>query len=110
MAANPTIFDRKLLRARRQRASALGAETFLLDHVAADLMERMASVLRQFDRAVDLGTPADTVRRALVTSGRVGLMVDAVPDTPGLDTSCPRVAADEEALPFADDSLELVVS
>jgi len=70
----------------------------------------VASVLRQFDRAVDLGTPADTVRRALVTSGRVGMIVAAVPDTPGLDTSCPRVAADEEALPFADGSLDLVVS
>jgi SAM-dependent methyltransferase len=110
MAANPTIFDRKLLRARRKRASTLGAETFLLDHVAADLIERMASVLRQFDCAVDLGTPADTVRRALITSGQVGMIVAAVPDTPGLDMSCPRVAADEEALPFADGSLDLVIS
>ena len=70
MSASPTIFDRTLLRARRKRAAALGAETFLLDRVAADMAERLTAVLRQFDRAVDLGTPTDTVApRALATAG-----------------------------------------
>ena len=63
--SGPAIFDRTLLRARQQRARALGAETFLIDRVAAELGERLAVVLRQFDRAVDLGTPTDAVRRVL---------------------------------------------
>ncbi len=110
MSATPTIFDRKLLRARRKRASALGAETFLLDRVAADMAERLTAVLRQFVCAVDLGTPADAVRRALRASCRVGTIIAAELDATRLDPAFPRVAADEEALPFADGSLDLVVS
>src|ERR1039457_4537057 len=45
MPQSPTIFDRKLLRARQQRARALGAETFLIDRVAAELGERLAVAL-----------------------------------------------------------------
>jgi SAM-dependent methyltransferase len=93
---SPTIFDRHLLRARRQRAAALGAECFLIDRVAGELGERLGAVLRTFEVAVDLGTPTDAVRRVLVDSGKVG--------------SVARVVADEEALPFADGSLDLVVS
>jgi len=105
MPSNPTIFDRKLLRARRARAHALGPETFLIDRVAAELAERLSAVLRRFERAVDLGTPTDAVRRALEGGGKVASLIAAAPyDAPV------RVAADEEALPFADGSLDLVVS
>lgn len=110
MSANPAIFDRHLLRARRRRARALGPATFLLDRVAADLGERLSAVLRVFDVAVDLGTPTDAVRRALSQSGKITTLVAAEPNASALDTAFPRVAADEEALPFADASLDLVVS
>jgi SAM-dependent methyltransferase len=110
MSASPTIFDRKLLRARQQRARALGPETFLLDRVAAELGERLSTVLRQFERAVDLGTPTDAVRRVLAASGKVATIVAAEPAAARLDTSSLRVAADEEALPVADGALDLVVS
>lgn len=110
MPQSPTIFDRILLRARQQRARALGPETFLIDRVAADLGERLSVVLRTFERAVDLGTPTDAVRRALAESGKVGMIVAAEPAVARLDDSFPRVAADEETLPFADGSLDLVVS
>jgi SAM-dependent methyltransferase len=108
MPQSPTIFDRKLLRTRQQRARALGAETFLIDRVAAELGERLAVVLRQFERAVDLGTPTDAVRRVLAESGKVGTIVSAAPAAARGNSL--RVAADEEALPFADSSLDLVVS
>jgi SAM-dependent methyltransferase len=110
MSASPTIFDRSLLRARRARAAALGAETFLLDQVADDMAERLSTVLRQFDRAVDLGTPTDAVRRALSETGRVGSLIAAEPAAHRLDTDFVRVVADEEALPFAEGSLDLLVS
>jgi SAM-dependent methyltransferase len=96
MSAGPTIFDRGLLRLRQQRARALGPATFLLDRVASELGERLAVVLRRFDRAADLGTPTDAARRVLAESGKVGTMADVI--------------VDEEALPFADGSLDLVVS
>ena len=110
MPSNPTIFDRSLLRARQQRARALGVETFLIDRIAAELGERLAVVLRQFERAVDLGTPTDAVRRVLAESGKVAMVVAAVPSPAPREASSLCVAADEEALPFADASLDLVVS
>ena len=106
----PVLFDRQLLRRRRERARALGPETFLLDQVAADLAERIGVVLRRFERVVDLGTPTDALRRALADKENVGTILAAEADAPLLDADFPRVAADEEALPFADGMLDLVVS
>ena len=97
MSSSPAIFDRKLLRLRQRRARALGPATFLIDRVGDELGERLSIVLRRFERAVDLGTPTDAVRRVLAASGKVAAVVD-------------RVAVDEEALPFADGALDLVVS
>lgn len=110
MSASPTIFDRKLLHTRQQRARALGPVTFLIERVAEELGERLAVVLRQFDRAVDLGTPTGAVRRVLAASGKIATIVAAVPVILRPDTSSLPVIADEEALPFADASLDLVVS
>lgn len=110
MSSGPSIFDRRLLRARQRRALALGPETFLLDRVADELGERLASVLREFDRAVDLGTPTDTVRRALAESGKVRTIVAATSAPASRDPSALRVVTDEEVLPFAGGSLDLVVS
>ena len=76
-APTPAIIDRYLLRARRRRALALGPATFLLDRVAEDLVDRLATVLRSFACALDLGTPTDAVRRALAASGKVGTIIAA---------------------------------
>jgi SAM-dependent methyltransferase len=94
---------------RQQRARSLGPETFLLDRVADDLAERLSAVLRHFDIAVDLGTPTDAVRRALVASGKVTTIIGAE-FTVGSDHSFLRIGADEETLPFAAGSLDLVTS
>jgi SAM-dependent methyltransferase len=136
MSTGPVIFDRMLLRARRRRAEALGAATFLLDRVAEDLGERLAPVLRQFDLALDLGTPGDAVARVLAASGKVGAIITAdalARVTRGSAGSPPAhsrasgnpesgsplsrrraesciVAADEEMLPFGEATLDLVVS
>jgi SAM-dependent methyltransferase len=97
MNSSPIIFDRKLLAQRRARARALGPSTFLLDRVADDLGDRLATVLRRYERALDLGTPGDALRRVLAASGKVDSIIGGV-------------AFDEEALPFGDASLDLVVS
>jgi SAM-dependent methyltransferase len=105
---HPLIFDRGLLRARRARAARRDPATFLIERAADDLSARLAAVLRQFDLAADIGTPTDAVRRAL--SGRVGAMIAVDPVAAHLATERLAVAADEEALPFRDGSLDLVVS
>jgi SAM-dependent methyltransferase len=99
MAQGPIIFDRELLRRRLARARALGPATFLIDRVAEELGERLAVVVRRFERAADLGTPTDAVARVLAASGKIDSVI-----------SDQDVAMDEEALPFADQSLDLVVS
>ena len=111
MPQHPIILDRALLRARRRRAAGLGAATFLVDRVAEDFAERLATVLRRFAYALDLGTPTDAVRRALAASGKVDniIAVDALADAASVGAGL-VVAADEEALAFRDGSLDLVVS
>jgi SAM-dependent methyltransferase len=59
-------------------------------------------VLRQFDVAVDLGTPTDAVRGVLADFASIGRLFAAGPEGDAI--------ADEEALPFRDGSLDLVVS
>jgi SAM-dependent methyltransferase len=109
MSSGPKIFDRRLLHARQARARVLGPATFLLDRTATELGERLSAILRRFEVAVDLGTPTDAVRRVLAASGKVGAIVAAAYPL-DRNSSFLRVAADEEALPFADGSLDLVVS
>jgi SAM-dependent methyltransferase len=92
----PRLFDRALLRARQDRARRAGSETFLLDRIVADLVERLQAVKRQFTHGVDLGTPGDQVRRAL--AGQIDLRSIALPDD------------DRDPLPLAAESVDLVVS
>src|ERR1041385_195274 len=107
MSSGSNIFDRRLLRVRQRRARRSAPATFLLDRVATDLDERLSAVLRKFDVAVDLGTPSDVLRRVLAANKNVGTVIAAGRD--GADNDL-RVTADEEALPFAAGSLDLVVS
>ena len=111
MTESPLIFDRMLLRARRRRATAAGPETFLLDHVASDLAERLTAVLRRFDLVLDLGAPGDAVRRALAGLPSIGTVISADTVLPGRAANAPRfVVADEEKLPFGAAAFDLVVS
>jgi SAM-dependent methyltransferase len=106
MAESPLIFDRLLQRRRRFRAAASPAGHFLLDHVAGELADRLSVVLRRFDLGVDLGSPGEAVRMALRRLGAVATIVG----TDVIARPKPFVIADEEALPFRDGSLDLVVS
>ncbi len=116
MMSTPTLlFDRALIEARRRRARRIGPATFLLDRVAEDFADRLATVLRRFDCAVDLGTPTQAVRAALAGNDAIGTMIAVgrafdEADTVSADTVPLRVVADLEALPFAAGSLDLVVS
>jgi SAM-dependent methyltransferase len=104
MESGPVIFDRALLRRRQARARALGYETFLIDRVASDMVDRVGAVLRRFDLAADLGTPTGALRDILKGNPAIGRLISAGA-SPASD-----VIADEEALPFRDGALGLVVS
>lgn len=110
---HPVLFDRRLIALRRARAIA-DAEPgidFLVDLVAADIAERLSTIVRPFDTAVVIGGPTEALSRAVRDSGKVGRVIRADLFVPGIGTDpAPQVVLDDEALPFADDSLDLVVS
>jgi len=111
VAGNPVIFDRPLLRQRRRRALRGEPVDFLLNQVAGELAERLAVVNRSFVTAVDLGTPGNALRQAIHARGLAQTVIGTDPlARVSRDAAGPFVAADEEMLPFADGSLDLVVS
>jgi SAM-dependent methyltransferase len=107
LTTSPEIFDRALIRARQQRAAASEAVTFLLDRVADEFADRLTAVTRRFDLAADIGTPGEAVGVALSQLASVGTIVRS---SLLADAKQKSVAADEEALPFRDASLDLIVS
>jgi SAM-dependent methyltransferase len=114
-ASPPRIFDRDLLRRRLDRAAPgyAGAD-FLKRRAAGDIVMRLEAIMRDFPRAVDLGARNGAFAEALAASDaapRVGLLVEA--DLSGAmlaGRAGMRIVADEERLPFAPASLDLIVS
>ena len=105
-------FDRELLVRRRNRfASGSGAHDFLLRRVAEDISERLQIVQRDFPKVLNLGAHNGAVSDLIRSLPNVGDVIDA-DASDGLLSACagPRVRCDEEALPFADGVLDLVVS
>ena len=119
MNAPPRLFDRDLHRQRLDRAApAYGAADFLKARAAADAVERLEAIMRDFPVAVDLGARNGAFAAALARSdakAKVGALIEAdlshrmLSNRPGLNTGL-KIQADEERLPFADESLNLVVS
>ncbi len=110
MSSETSLFDRQLIRMRQARVRKRVPATFLLDRAAVELGERLSAVRRRFDVAADLGTPTDAVSRILAANKNIGTIVAAGANLQDADQSLLRVAADEEALPFADGVLDLVAS
>jgi SAM-dependent methyltransferase len=118
--APPRLFDRDLHRVRLDRAAAgYGAADFLKARAAADAVERLEAIMRDFPLAVDLGARNGAFAAALARSDaqrnpekpKVGVLIEADLSLRMLaDRTGPKVQADEERLPCADESLNLVVS
>jgi SAM-dependent methyltransferase len=96
-----------LVRRRLSRAAKHPA-CFLLDRVAADFGERLSLSSRPFARALDLGTPGPQIAEALKSSPERRVFRAA----PLADSAYAplSIAADEEALPFAFQSFDLIAS
>ena len=107
----PRIFDRDLLRRRLARARRSGEEDFLLARAAADAVDRLSFVKREFRDVLDLGTPrpalAAALAAALPTAGVTRM--SPLPER-GAAGRWREVVGDEEHQPFAPGSFDLVVS
>jgi NADH dehydrogenase [ubiquinone] 1 alpha subcomplex assembly factor 5 len=105
-----TVFDRALVRRRRDRAVPnFSDHSFLFDEVAERLADRLEDVLRPFPLTLDVGCHDGAVGRIL--AGRKGIeRLIACDLAPGFARAARGLAADEEFLPFAPNSFDLVVS
>jgi SAM-dependent methyltransferase len=110
--AAPRVFDRALLARRRSRALARRAPgaDFLLAHAVEDLADRLAIVTRSFPIAVDLGGHTGRLHEVLqqVPGVERAVRVDVLTQDRGVPGA--HLIADDALIPFADASLDLVVS
>ncbi len=109
------VFDRRAVRRHRERAAkTLAAHDFLLREVAERLAERLDDVTRRFPLALDLGCHDGALGRALAGHGGIETLVqaDLSPAMAGRAAAGGRLAlaADEEALPFAEAAFDAVFS
>jgi SAM-dependent methyltransferase len=98
----PRIFDSQAYRRRRERAARLNGDIFLAQDVAGHLAERLGAINRHFGRGLDLHSRASvfpTLQPFADSWARTGFAWDR-----------PSVIADEEILPFADASFDVVTS
>ena len=114
-SASPTrIFDRALHARRRTRsATRFGTYSFLKQAAAEDIALRLSAINRRFERVLDLGAHdgalSQTLRADPALAGRLG-DIFSTDLSPAFARPPLGVVADEEALPFADGSFDLVVS
>jgi SAM-dependent methyltransferase len=91
----PLLFDPRALALHRRRAAADPAD-FLLRHVATDMADRLAAVLRPFQDAAEIGSLTPAVFEAL---------------KPGFTGTLPRVDdIAEEILPLGAGTIDLALS
>lgn len=100
----PVIFDRKLYAARRLQAACRAEKSFLAGQAGETLAERLAGLSRKFPHALDLGSrPENFPLFESVAASWV--RTAAAPGHPFAS-----VIVDEELLPFAPGSFDLVLS
>ena len=105
----PMIFDRLALRRNRDRAAAsVHRVQPILQDIADRLLDRLDDTTRHFTRALDIGGRGVTAPM-LRARGIWTVATDLSPRM-AAKNGLPAVAADEEFLPFAPASFDLVVA
>ncbi|NIJ07761.1 SAM-dependent methyltransferase [Sphingomonas vulcanisoli] len=106
--AAPEIFSRALRRRRRDRAQpGYAAHGFLRDAMIEGLLERLDFVTRDFKDVLDLGCADGALTGALRARGLTVMPCDA---GARFAAAAEGVQCEEDALPFAPGSFDLIVS
>lgn len=109
-ASPPILFDRKLLRQRRNRiAASLPEHAFLLQRVIDDMLDRVESINRNFDRVLVLGG-GGLFSGLLAERPNAAEKIGTLIETDLAEKLARDVCVDEEQLPFADESFDLVIA
>ncbi len=112
MTDDMTVFDRRLVRARRDRA-ATGFEEFdfLYREVADRLADRLLDIARAFPMALDLGCHTGVLEDVLNGRGKIETLVQCdLSEHMVRQANSLTVVADEETLPFDAPRFDLVLS
>ena len=106
------IFDRNLVRRHRNRAAADFTEhDFLFREIGERLADRLDDITRRFPLAVEIGARGGLFRAIVGARGGIERLVETDLSPALLRRKAGnRLVADEELLPFAEASLDLVVS
>lgn len=108
-------FDRRAVRAHRDRAAALLPEhDFLFREVAERLTDRLGDVTRRFPLALDLGCHGGELSAMLAGQGGIETLIQC-DLSPGMARRAranrhPTLVGDEEALPFGAAAFDLILS
>lgn len=106
----PDIFDRPLVALRRERAAPRIARVAPILDAAADLLlDRLDDTTRRFSHALDLGGRGSVAGRLRARGVDFVTSMDLSPGMARAAGGLP-VAADEEWLPFAPGSFDLIVA
>lgn len=112
MSEGPLLFDRRLLRERRARfAAEIEDREVLVGHIAGEIADRVAIMLRAFPRALDLGAYHGLLGRTIAELPSVEDVFYAE-SVLAYARRCPppAIVCDEDLLPFKDGAFNLVVS
>lgn len=109
------VFDRTALRRHRDRAAAtLPQADFLFREAAERLADRLNDVTRRFPLALDLGCHGGQLTEIIGAPSKVERLFQCDPSLAMARTAArnkrPTAVADEDALPFGNGALDLVVS
>ncbi len=112
MTDEMTVFDRRLVRARRDRAAAgFGDFDFLFREVADRLADRLMDITREFPLALELGCHDGGLQRILDGRGKIDTLIQCdLSERMVARADGAAVVADEEALPFGAPHFDLVLS
>lgn len=108
-SAAPLVFDRAAIRRHRDRAAAtVDRVAPILQDIADRLLDRLDDTTHRFTRALDIGGRG-VIAPMLRARGIWTVATDLSPAMVARNDG-PRIAADEEFLPFAPASFDLVVA
>lgn len=105
------VFDRLKVRQQRNRAAPrLDQHDVLFQDTAQHLMERVDDVTRQFHAVLDLGSHHGILARHFAKRENVFVVAQDCAESMLRHETIPCVVSDEDFLPFAPESFDLVLS
>ncbi len=107
-SAIPEIFDRTQVKnSRNHAAHTLDQYRFLIDRAAHDIADRLTDINRTFPRALQIGARTTYPQETLLCQNG---SIEELIKMDLADGLSPDIVADEELLPFTDNSFDLVIS